>query len=138
MGAPPPELPRIPPRLPLLYTLFIVWYNSTMPANGVVLMSALVLLLCVFLAGWVGATAKYRSLRRRQLDLEYRLTDLEGKVIREQKIRANTESLKSRTSKQDLLDFAQEHANDGDSKAAAPVTTPHFQQWWRQKLGNKQ
>lgn len=109
-----------------------------MPDIYALLLLTLALLLCVFVAGWLGATGRYRSLVRRILDLEYRLTDNEGKVLREQKIRANTESLKSRTSKQDLLDFAEKHITDEGPQPAQPVTTPQFQQWWRQKLGSKQ
>ena len=87
------------------------------------------LILCCFVIGWAGAGLKTWALRRKTLDLDYRLTDLEGRLSREQKIRAGKESLGKKNADHDLENWALEQ-----TKTTQPAETssfPSFPSWWR-------
>lgn len=77
------------------------------------------LFLCVFLAvlagllaGYLGAVAKNLALSRDVTDHSYRLEDLEGKLIRETKIRAQQQSLKAKDLDREIMSLA----GNGESK----------------------
>lgn len=90
-----------------------------------------VIFLCIFLAvllglvgGYLGSTAKYLALSRDVTDHSYRLEDLEGKIIRETKIRAQSQSVKSKDLDREIMAMA----NSGQKSPDAPDL-----QTWRNK-----
>lgn len=74
-----------------------------------------------FLGGWLAVFVFRWDLRRVSLGLEYRLTDLEGRVNREVKLRAAEASHKSRTSDRDLLEQIE--------AAKKTPAAPSLQEW---------
>lgn len=81
---------------------------------GLFLLS-LVLISCCFVVSWLGAAAKYRSLTRRILELEYQVEDQAGRLMREVKIRAGTAGLKAKEKDQELLAWAENEVNRKDT-----------------------
>jgi len=76
-----------------------------MPVDNPFIVVPLVLL-CCFVAAYLGTQAKLRGLTRRMLDLEYAVEDLEGRVVREVKIRAGQKGRQVKETDQELLDWA--------------------------------
>lgn len=69
----------------------------------------IVLILCILsglASGWLGSMAKNASLRRDITDHDYRLSDLEGRVNREVKIRAQQASTKAKDLDREILALA--------------------------------
>lgn len=77
-----------------------------------------------FAAGYLGAVAKNMALARDVTDHSYRLEDLEGKLIRETKIRAQERSMKTRDLDKEIIALAQ----SSDAKPASPSLDE-----WRKK-----
>jgi len=92
----------------------------------------ILLVLACFAAGWLGQVAKYRALRRDALDVDYRLSDLEGRVGREVKIRAGQAGQKALSEDKALLEWAKEQV-----QAPTPTTGPTLKplhEWRREKM----
>lgn len=106
-------------------------HNVWVPVYNFIIAS-LVLLLCCFCAAWLGAAGKMRALTRRTLDLEYRLEDLEGRVIREVKIRAGEAGRKQKDADQALIDFA-----TNNQPATVQPAQESFADWRRRKMIGK-
>jgi len=85
------------------------------------IIAAVVAVLCCFGAAWLGAAGKMRALTRRVLDCEYSIEDLEGRVVREVKIRAGEMGRKQKTQDQAMLNWAEEQA----ALPADPASTAH-------------
>jgi len=71
---------------------------------------AVVTVACCFVAAWLGAAGKMRALTRRLLDCEYSIEDLEGRVVREVKIRAGEAGRRQKTQDQAMIQWAEEQA----------------------------
>ncbi len=90
------------------------------------------LIVCCFAAGWIGGYLKSWGLVRVSVDLDYRLTDLEGRVNREVKIRAGQETQRKRNVDQDLQNWAVEAA--GKPEKPQGVSVLPFPEWYRSKM----
>lgn len=87
------------------------------------------LILCGLLAGTVGAALTHWSLIRALRMLEYRLEDLDGRVVREVKIRASEKSREVVNADKKLEEWARE------TKVDPPV--PNYADWRRSKMAGK-
>lgn len=88
----------------------------------------LVLLFCVlggFAAGYFGHTLFSWGMRREMLDLDYRLSDLEGRVSREVKIRAAEKSNRSQSLDKEIIALATQ---------GEPTKNETDLHSWRQKM----
>jgi len=92
----------------------------------------LLLVLACFVAGWCGGALKLWALRRTTLDLDYRLSDLEGRVVREVKIRAGAKGQEAKQSDQDLKQWAIEAV--GTSPQPTGPTLKPLHEWRRDKM----
>lgn len=59
-----------------------------------------------FATGYLGCYVRWLTTHRNQLDHEYRLSDLEARLNREVKVRAQAASLKSKDLDQQIIDLA--------------------------------
>lgn len=105
------------------------------PVYNFLIASAL-LLLCCFVASWAGASGKMRSLTRRILSLEYAVEDLEGRVLREVKIRAGKKGQAVREADQELLKWAEEQAGPNVLKDIKPTVS--YKDWRFNKMKGQQ
>ncbi len=92
----------------------------------------ILLVTACFVAGWLGLTAKNRALTRDSADLDYRLTDLEGRVLRETRIRAGSKGQEAKQTDQALLEWAKEQT-DAVVHPATPTLKP-LHEWRRDKM----
>lgn len=60
-----------------------------------------------FATGWLGSRSFLRGMASRLTDFDYRLTDAEGKLVRETKIRANMISKSAKDRDAEIIALAQ-------------------------------
>lgn len=92
----------------------------------------LLLSLCGFVAGYLGAMLKFWGLRRVSIDLSFRMEELEGRLLREIKARAGDAGRRAKDDQRRLEDWARETA-----EAPAPaggVVAPAFKDWFKSKM----
>lgn len=92
----------------------------------------ILLVLACFIAGYCGGAFKVWALRRTTLDIDYRLSDLEGRVVREVKIRAGSAGQKALKEDQALLDWAKENT-ETPAHQTGPTLKP-LHEWRRDKM----
>jgi len=92
----------------------------------------ILLLLGCFGAGWLGLAVKNRALTRDTTDLDYRLTDLEGRLLRETRIRAGTKGQEVLQADKDLKAWALDAV--GTSPAPTTPTLKPLHEWRRDKM----
>jgi len=90
-----------------------------------------VLILCGILAGAVGAAVTNWTLLRFLRQLEYRVEDLEVRVIRETKIRAGAKGMEAKDQDKRLEQWAQE-------QVPAQPAVPNYVDWRKSKMVSKQ
>lgn len=84
---------------------------------------------CGLGAGALGGALTYWALLRLLRMLEYRLSDVEERVVREVKIRAAEKSLQNRKQETGLEEWAK---NEVDKTQAKPVST--FTDWYKSRM----
>lgn len=84
------------------------------------LLLSFVLISCCFGASWLGSAAHLRSLTRRILELEYSFEDLNGRVMREVKIRAGTAGMEAKKKDQALMDWAEREVGNAGTEGKEP------------------
>jgi hypothetical protein len=95
------------------------------------LAESFLLILCGLLAGTVGAALTHWNILRVLRMLEYRLEDLDGRVVREVKIRASEKSREVKGADKNLELWAAEQKPDTSIKA------PSFMDWRQSKMSGK-
>jgi len=92
----------------------------------------ILLVVACFVAGWLGQVAKSRALTRDTADIDYRLADLEGRVVREVKIRAGRAGQEALQSDKDLKQWAIDAV--GTSPAPTTPALKPLHEWRREKM----